>query len=748
MHLKQRKGNMSIRKQYIIKFLAVMLLPMIAVEAGFYAVHLNTVKRDTADMIYYRIEQAQTTLDLDLKQVMQIALKTKRDRGLYSSTLEENVFLQTQMRDTLIIHNVTNRLCDNMQIYYQAFDGVFSTEGFTKADIYFLKCLNLNEKESDRFLQILKNPSGVTSFHKFFINNKESMIYVMPIEYTREESFTTVFFIFYADAIRNVLSECLTTNQGEKMAVVDADGGFVFSDFECVANVNEQNNARIREPREIVMNDIQYSLFSCTSSWNGWQFIYAIPANKLISGVKQQQIVLLQIAVMVLVSGCFMAIFLAQSSYRPISNVLFQVGGQKNHVGNELENILLAVTTTRENYAQLQQIVERNTPFLVDYALEKFLNGLIDAKACQIQLREINISMEMPYFMVAAISVNKDSEKNAISEVHQCVFQSVIDMNAENINELNTLTLERSYENVILLIFNTINEWDGSEHLDTLMKKFTNANIDKHISIGVGRVYNAFDDVVKSYTDAMIAVERMRSCHEYGIMTYDDTIAEEQPGVMSDIVEKRLQLVQIIRQGNGRSAMVALEEIEKSIGDSYLYARYILVDIINAVVHLAYEVSGKKFEADVERVLQVRGIHQTVQDLSVLVNNLCEHMAQQRLNSNKLLSEKMLKYVNENFSCPELSLDMMAEHFGLSSYYISRFFGQCIGVPFREYITNLRIAYAKSLLIETDLPIRDIVNAVGYADTPTFNKRFKKYVGVTPGNFRSGKKEEAGGEDK
>lgn len=53
-----------------------------------------------------------------------------------------------------------------------------------------------------------------------------------------------------------------------------------------------------------------------------------------------------------------------------------------------------------------------------------------------------------------------------------------------------------------------------------------------------------------------------------------------------------------------------------------------------------------------------------------------------------------------------------------------------------DYLTLLRIERAKELLRETDLSVKEISGAVGYFDVPGFVRRFKKYIGTTPAQYR------------
>jgi len=55
---------------------------------------------------------------------------------------------------------------------------------------------------------------------------------------------------------------------------------------------------------------------------------------------------------------------------------------------------------------------------------------------------------------------------------------------------------------------------------------------------------------------------------------------------------------------------------------------------------------------------------------------------------------------------------------------------------FVEYVTSIRMEKAERLLVETEDTIQDIGRAVGYEQSLTFIRVFKKHSGVTPGQYR------------
>jgi len=96
----------------------------------------------------------------------------------------------------------------------------------------------------------------------------------------------------------------------------------------------------------------------------------------------------------------------------------------------------------------------------------------------------------------------------------------------------------------------------------------------------------------------------------------------------------------------------------------------------------------------------------------------------------QLLSE-MERY--ENFYA---GLDRMVELSGKSREHLARNFKKYMGVSSTEYINELRINYAVSLLLRTNTPVLDICFNCGFQSVSYFYKAFKKIYGISPLDFK------------
>lgn len=84
----------------------------------------------------------------------------------------------------------------------------------------------------------------------------------------------------------------------------------------------------------------------------------------------------------------------------------------------------------------------------------------------------------------------------------------------------------------------------------------------------------------------------------------------------------------------------------------------------------------------------------------------------------------------------ELTLEEMAAEAGFSTAYFSRLFKAQLGVPFSEYLTNVRVRHVQELLAQTDKSVSEIALETGFCNGDYLAARFKQRVGMTPTAFR------------
>ncbi|WP_409969225.1 response regulator [Bengtsoniella intestinalis] len=96
---------------------------------------------------------------------------------------------------------------------------------------------------------------------------------------------------------------------------------------------------------------------------------------------------------------------------------------------------------------------------------------------------------------------------------------------------------------------------------------------------------------------------------------------------------------------------------------------------------------------------------------------------------------KAQAYIQENFR-KDLALEDVAKTVGISPFYLSKLFKEEVGVTFMDYLTSIRIETAKRLLSDGQMSIKQVCIDAGYSNPNYFSRIFKKWVGITPTEFR------------
>lgn len=104
---------------------------------------------------------------------------------------------------------------------------------------------------------------------------------------------------------------------------------------------------------------------------------------------------------------------------------------------------------------------------------------------------------------------------------------------------------------------------------------------------------------------------------------------------------------------------------------------------------------------------------------------------------NAKLMAQVQEYLARNYR-QDISLDGLSQVLNFSPFYLSKLFKQYLGVPFVEYLADIRIEAAKQMLADLTRSAKEIGAAVGYPNSNYFVQVFKKKTGMTPTEYRGG----------
>lgn len=190
-------------------------------------------------------------------------------------------------------------------------------------------------------------------------------------------------------------------------------------------------------------------------------------------------------------------------------------------------------------------------------------------------------------------------------------------------------------------------------------------------------------------------------------------------------------LDEINRQPRAKLARDPVRSLKNSlIGSCTLFTRA----VISGGVHPenAYSLSDV-FILQIEETNDLNALRQLEYDMLYTFANA---LKEEKQPSYSALVNRAIAFIHEEI-LNDLSLSRIAAHVNVHPVYLSNQFKKEVGMPLSEYITRTRIEDSKYFLTHSDLSILDIAVLLGFCNQSYYSRLFKRYVSMTPMQYRS-----------
>lgn len=211
-----------------------------------------------------------------------------------------------------------------------------------------------------------------------------------------------------------------------------------------------------------------------------------------------------------------------------------------------------------------------------------------------------------------------------------------------------------------------------------------------------------------------------------------------------------------LRTGTQDEAEPILDSIFSTIGEqninSLVFLNYLTMDIYLAMARFIREIGADSTDIENEcgnineLITASRSAVETKDYLKKYLKNVIGLRDSTSAKKYSKLLGNAVRYIDENYSNEDISLNKVAANVNISPNHFSSIFSQEMGKTFIEYLIGKRMERARELLMTTDMRSSEIAYAVGYKDPHYFSYTFKKTQGMTTREFRARRK--AGGEAK
>lgn len=205
-----------------------------------------------------------------------------------------------------------------------------------------------------------------------------------------------------------------------------------------------------------------------------------------------------------------------------------------------------------------------------------------------------------------------------------------------------------------------------------------------------------------------------------------------------DIINKIFTYVEI---GENIKIKELLKSLKEVIQSKFYTEDQIKILITKSCLEF-YDKIKNDYEVDRSLILdneviikEIYGTESLQEIIEVLEKRLISISKVISFNSSDKSIKRIVKYIENNYYT-DLKLELLAEIFNYNSAYLGKVFKNNTGMSFNTYLDTIRIDQAKKLLMEDKLKVYQVCEKVGYKNIDYFHSKFKKYVGVSPLNYK------------
>ena len=757
------KNYLDFMKSYIL----IILIPFLIGVCAFIGIE-NMTRSQAIHVNNAMVEQFSKAIDqkiLEIENLSNVILSNSRIIKYRYVTEKTGITIYelVDIKRDLLNYNINVSSINDYFIYFPSSNTIMTkTSSYSPELFYHYYCYPKDEDYEtfyNEFLNVIHTGGFVDKRIVSRSNiSSEYLLYIKSIPNSNATKTTVNLFVLLdISKLSGVFNAYMDINIGSSAAIITRENTVIYSSYDEIMYTGYIKAMEEFEKGKINLYNGNIVALQESSELFGWKYIIFTPINYVMAPVRRIRNTTLIVLFGYLAVGVTVSYFLSKKNYEPIKSLFsavrnvslspYEFDFSNNDYRTELRKIETSVIKIAASNRIASARISELLPIARNNALIALLKGtfmLNKPGDLDIILQSYGICLISQFFAVMIVDTREKLKTNseimmasmAVSEITEIINSPncqcyVAELSSNNFGILINLLNQENAENLIAGI--------AVAYIEQLKIKYG-----INVYICTGNCMEGIDGIYQSMEQARIAMNYHVVMPDYLIIEYRKLQKPQHIMNLTEGIEKKLKS-QLI-SGNEDEAIKLLDEIYdenfiKHVIDPQMIQCLIMrifTIALNVSESIGFELYRKLIKDDPKLCFLEFGStkKETQEALAHIFRLICDYVHENSCSRLTIIKNRITEIINEELHNQNLNQTYIADAMNMSTPYLSYIFKEAFGLNMIDYIGKKRSEAAAELLSSSDFTLNEIALKVGFIDSAALIRVFKKYYGVTPGQFR------------
>ena len=720
------RANILLR--YLVIFSLIVVLIILTMGTYIYRFYHHTIYKDFVESEEIWLEGIVSRHENDVSIINDIVIQIGQNSTLTDFCLEDAPFKSAELKERLYQYNMVSQFFSSLFCIYHGDSYLYNPTTSVELNRFLRKGFVLETTEISEFEELIYNSdsemkilpeqeidgylAGVS-----LSSDKKAVIYICPVI---PERTTTLLFVvdsrYYAKLIGSA-DEGHANYMIYKGKVITSSNGETVADEELLSVIDGMEDGSRAEQ----FSEGKY-LVTKREGQSGMVYCSLRPMEDFTDKMLNEVWRIAALLLLCSVAAALIITWFSRSIFGKVKS-LSQLLSEEPYFN--LDKVEAGICTLVENSREQER---ESIPLRKSRLIRSLVKGeFVDVDTLYAEARASRINVRMPYYIVVLLGDRGSRDEHRAHEMMLKVIE-----NEDLLDGYGVKLLDRNQS--LFVLFS-----EEIKYLDIISRFFLQIGKDycEDAVLAVSGIHTDPLDAPKAYQEANYAFDSRLLMDNTDVIRYEVIPERDFVEGVSEVYLQ--QLKNAVRRKDMGEMHQAVDEICSQLQagkQSLLKFRLFCQELIRVLVR-EWPMQGN----ETSEIYSVFTLSQclTLQDFKNLICSVCEKLILTDSDEEKnvsRLAESAMEYMKNHYMEYELNMGLLADYLKVTPAALAVEFKNDTGMPPSDYLAGLRLEQARILLIQTNMKIREISSAVGYEDDHMFMRRFKKYTGKTPGQYR------------